>query len=91
MNRERVKKMLPIIQAFAEGETIQFFSGISVGWIPLGDYCSFSPDVEYRIKPEPRIFRMWRNKETGDMYESFTPHIEVLHKYELVILQEIIE
>jgi len=59
MNRERARELLPIIQAFAEGKTIQ-------ARIPENDHgfdvtewtdCT-APDfieiAEYRIKPSPR-------------------------------------
>ena len=53
MNREQAKNLLPIIEAFANGETIQFRS--VNGWI---DHYSPSFDSlhhsRFRIKPKPR-------------------------------------
>lgn len=52
MNRTRAKELLPIIQAYADGKTIQY--RIS----PLDEWCDFTEtfgkfrtDIEYRIKP----------------------------------------
>ena len=60
MTRAEVKAKLPIIQAFAEGKTIQFYNGDE--WADLGEATfSASPD-KYRIKPEPK-YRPFENQE----------------------------
>lgn len=58
MNRQQVKELLPIIQAFAEGRTIQTKNG--AGWIDIDekDYLNIEsisayPDC-FRIKAEPK-------------------------------------
>lgn len=52
MNREQAKELLPIIQAFAEGKTVQY--KIEGEWIQT-NVPSFNPYLwEYRIKPEPK-------------------------------------
>ena len=51
MTREEAKKLLPIIQAFAEGKTIQYEA--SDGWIDLDALYPHSDILsKYRIKPE---------------------------------------
>ena len=70
MNRQQAKDLLPIIQAFAEGNTIEFRikdgeepNGLR-GWkweevdIPTFDTRRY----EYRIKPEPK-YRPFKNAE----------------------------
>lgn len=62
MNRQRAKELLPVIQAFAEGKTIEsryIKTGMAFteNRIP-----SFSDDFEYRIKPEPK-YRPFVDKE----------------------------
>lgn len=53
MNREQAKKLLPIIQAFAEGKTILVQEDID--WRYLGDDADFNLNpLRYRIKPEPK-------------------------------------
>lgn len=53
MNREQAKKLLPIIQAFAEGKTILVQEDID--WRYLSDDADFNLNpLRYRIKPEPK-------------------------------------
>ena len=59
MNRQQAKELLPIIQAFAEGKTIQQ-AGRRRGWF---DVDSINFDLcKYRIKPEPK-YRPFANAE----------------------------
>jgi len=57
MNRERAKELLPIIEAFANGEDIQFrWKGID--WDDCNDFMALGMskvnEIEFRIKPSPR-------------------------------------
>ena len=53
MKRTSAKELLPIIQAYAEGKTIQFFS-MDKGWEDK-EYLSFTEEPYlYRIKPDPK-------------------------------------
>lgn len=63
MTREEVKEMLPVLQAFAEGKTIESrcIKGDKSLWYDDEDP-SFDDDFEYRIKPEPK-FRPFKNAE----------------------------
>ena len=58
MDREQAKELLPIIQAFAEGKTIQAAGGR--GWYDVDSINSNS--CKYRIKPEPK-YRSFANAE----------------------------
>ena len=62
MNREEAKKILPVIQAFADGKKIQYVN--SEGRV--SDKETMFDDVSYafryRIKPEP-TYRPFRNTE----------------------------
>lgn len=60
MTREEAKKLLPIIQAFAEGKTVQYLDKID-GWRDYNDP-SFCGNLKYRIKPEPK-YRPFKNQE----------------------------
>lgn len=61
MNREQAKKLLPIIQAFAEGKTILVQEDID--WRYLSDAADFNLNpLRYRIKPEPK-YRPFKDKE----------------------------
>ena len=63
MDRNQSKKLLPIIQAYAEGKTIQSrcIKGDKSLWYDDDDP-SFDNDLEYRIKPEPR-YRPFKDAE----------------------------
>lgn len=62
MNREQVKELLPIIQAFAEGKSIE----VSVGndnWVKTDEiYGSLNNDYDYRVKPESE-YRPFKDAE----------------------------
>ena len=68
MTREEAKKLLPFIQAFSEGKTIQWLKPDSDEWIDVvgGDNVDFEDlaesNVAYRIKPEPK-YRPFKNAE----------------------------
>lgn len=58
MNRDEAKQLLPIIQAFAEGKTVQCRQGISDAWEDLIGNVNFLLHAHnYRIKPEPRPWK----------------------------------
>ena len=60
MTREEAKELLPIIQAWAEGENIQFLSDGEWQDINQADFTCY-PD-KYRIKPEPK-YRPFKSME----------------------------
>ena len=63
MTREEVKEMLPVLQAFADGKTIESrcIKGDKSLWYDDEDP-SFDNDLEYRIKPEIN-YRPFKNAE----------------------------
>ena len=63
MTREEIKKMLPILQAFVDGKTIESrcIKGDKSLWYDDEDP-SFDNDFEYRIKPESR-YRPFKDAE----------------------------
>lgn len=60
MTREEAKELLSIIQAFAEGRTIQLFG--RDGWTDLYKDFIFDTSYRYRIKPEPK-YRPFKDAE----------------------------
>lgn len=74
MNRVRAKTLLPIIEAYANGETIQRYV-LSREWEDVITGAPFDDDVDYRIKPKLREF--WINPDACDsdaiIYEDFNP------------------
>ena len=63
MTKEEVKKMLPVLQAFAEGKTIESrcIKGDKSLWYDDEDP-SFDNDLEYRIKPQTN-YRQFKDAE----------------------------
>lgn len=63
MDREKAKALLPIIQAFAEGKTIQIRNEAGNWEDSIIDKILFCNAANcYRIKPEPK-YRPFKNKE----------------------------
>ena len=61
MKRTNAKELLPIIKAYAEGKTIQFFS-LEKKWVDR-EYPNFDDDPSnYRIKQEPK-YRPFKSVE----------------------------
>lgn len=60
MTREEAKELLPIMQAFAEGKTIQLFDGGK--WLDVYETDFHESPVKYRIKSEPKC-RPFKSKE----------------------------
>lgn len=74
MNREQTKALLPIIQAFSEGKTIQsrcITADTSLWWDD--DNPTFEvDDFDYRIKPEPK-YRPFANAQ--ECLEEMKKHV----------------
>ena len=62
MTREEVKELLPIMQAVAEGKSIQMRTKNRPWFDVLDDKLEISKIFEYRIKPEPK-YRPFKTKE----------------------------
>lgn len=70
MTREEAKALLPIIQAYSEGKTIEYLT-TGDGWVELED-----PEFNYnaglyRIKPEP-TYRPFKNGD--ECFEEMKRH-----------------
>jgi len=68
MNKKNAHLFLPLVQALADGKTIQYIdNGI---WKDMfGDSIAFGNHFEqYRIKPEPREFYIYRDDLDGCFY-----------------------
>ena len=60
MTREEVKKLLPVIQAFTEGKTIEFLK--QGAWVELKDPDFIWSADKYRIKSEAK-YQPFKNQE----------------------------
>ena len=66
MNREEMKKMLPIIQAYVDGKVVEYQDAETREWQVVNDYV-FLITVDdkpryYRIKPKPK-YRPFKDAE----------------------------
>lgn len=90
MNKDNAKDFLPLVQALADGKTLQYKCS---GWVDVDHLNTIVHDPdEYRIKPEPRTFEMWLYHPMGRMYpfvegESFTENDE----WERITVQEVLQ
>lgn len=68
MTREKVKEMLPILQAYAEGKVIECRtkpSALSKSWQDMNDWTEMKEieywnNIEYRIKPDSKAEAKYR-------------------------------
>lgn len=61
MTREEAKELMPFIQAFAEGKTVEFLNN-NGKWEELEDILFCREPKYYRIKSEPK-YRPFKSKE----------------------------
>ena len=72
MNREKEKKILPIIQAFAEDKKIQAYNPLTKEWYDKYEFIDFnSESPKYRIKPETK-YRPFKDAE--ECFEEMKKH-----------------
>lgn len=77
--REKIKKVLPIMQAYAEGKDIQFKVHSSwkevIGgeWEDCGEKTFFYSDTEYRIKPTPTYIPFETSEECLEEMKKHEP------------------
>jgi hypothetical protein len=66
MNAQNAHEYLPLVQALANGKTIQVL-GKDGNWYdsPLLN----TPPSRYRIKPKPRTYELMRSIKSGNVYE----------------------
>ncbi len=73
MIREQVKELLPIIKAYAEGKTIQYYYG-DADWIDINGAVDFSDNPsKYRIKPESKYRPFANNEECWKEMQKHQP------------------
>lgn len=93
MDRNQAKEFYPILQAYAEGKTIETRrkptadnNGVTKdGWFEFNDWTEMKEleywvNVEYRIKPEPK-FRPFANAE--ECWQEIRKH-ELFIKYKTI-------
>ena len=89
LTREEAKEMLPIIQAWADGQTVDWYDP-AIGWRLSGFTMDFDKKPNfYRIKPEPR-YRPFKTRE--ECWEEMHKHpdfgwikVNVTCEYEQIV------
>jgi hypothetical protein len=51
MNKEQTQKMIEVMQAYVDGQFIQFYNNGSKQWVNVNDPCWGWGDFDYRIAP----------------------------------------
>ena len=62
MVKEGLKKILPVMQAFVEGKTIQRYDDKKDNWYDVSPNANIDFCYDYRIKPEPN-YRSFKNQK----------------------------
>ena len=62
MVKEGLKKILPVMQAFVEGKTIQRYDDKKDDWYDVSSNANIDFCYDYRIKPEPN-YRPFKSQE----------------------------
>ena len=89
LTREEAKEMLPIIQAWADGQTVDWYDP-AIGWRLSGFTLDFDKKPNfYRIKPEPK-YRPFKTRE--ECWEEMHKHpdfgwikVNVTCEYEQIV------
>lgn len=93
MNRERAKELLPIIEAFANGEEIQRKAPDGEWTALLEKNVLYDTDTEYRIRPKPLEVFMHINRKSGKVVgfnhksETMRQDPKIIHK----LFREVLE
>lgn len=69
MTPETASEYIPLIQALAEGKTIQ--TSAWGGWRDLSDPKFSDPPETYRIKPETKRWSEWQNQYAESLFGSW--------------------
>ena len=90
MLRDRAKELLPIITAFAEGKQVEYRTTSDREWHPATDP-SWSSQLEYRIKPEPREWIVGVPNK-ADFRKAYIPQTESRFKeYDYIKVREVLD
>jgi hypothetical protein len=102
MNKENAKDYLPLVQALADGKTIQFKCLLmetipynsDFKWKDIACNSEFkwtnAPD-HYRIKPEPRTWEVWAHENGKDIMPSIPTTWNTNDAWKRTTVQEVLE
>jgi hypothetical protein len=90
MNKHNAKKFLPIIQALADGEEIECKCIYTKTWKKQENICFDEEPESYRIKPEPRTFKLYII-DTADGKTVMTTHPTFDSRWKQITVQEVLQ
>jgi hypothetical protein len=84
--REKADKAIEVINAWADGEDVQFSRGDSDGWWDIGDELPHFASVEWRIKPKTRYILHFGNlykdsKSLGYVFNTKESALNVMREF----------
>ena len=88
MNKHNAKKFLPIIQALADGEEIECKCIYTATWKKQESICFDEEPEFYRIKPEPRMFKLYII-DTANGETVMTTHPTFDSRWKQITVQEV--
>ena len=91
MNAKSAHQYLSLVQALANGKTIQYRHSTK-GWLDSNEmHFDVMPEC-YRIKPEPRTFEIVRSKlSCGSIYDAETWDGSNPEMWERITVQEVLQ
>lgn len=93
MNKDNAKEFLPLVQALADGKTIQFNirgKGQEPDWEDLTNpHFPGDPD-HYRVKPEPLEFDCWVASGQKDILVTENDMLQYGNKWRKIRVREIL-
>jgi hypothetical protein len=89
MNKENAHLYLPLVQALADGKTIQVkHNGIWNDCVRV----DFNAEPKYyRIKPEPRTWKVWAHGNDKDIFPSIPTAWNTINTWKRITVQEVLE
>lgn len=96
MTREQAKILLPVMQAWSEGKTIQFKTAPNADWIDWNNDLSpgYDQDWQWRVKPAAREFWIAFGKADGlvkYIHSGILPQPNAAEDTEIIHVREITE
>jgi hypothetical protein len=90
MNAQNAKEYLPLVQALADGKTIQCRYQIEDDWYEESEINFNWPLESYRIKPKPRTFKLYII-DTANGETVMTTHPTFDSRWKQITVQEVAE
>lgn len=95
MNKDNAKDFLPLVQALADGKTLQIRDMVDDGWADMTTEVGFSmPPDSYRIKPAPTFLYVIMYRSSGmtlpEMWGAYPNYTEVKAAHQLATVTKVV-